>query len=116
MLRYPRMATVGSVPVVITTPGGTASANVVLAAYAPSFSLLVGEHVAAIIIRTDGSGAYGGGTYDIVGPTGDSLGFRTVAAKAGDVVELFAVGLGPTTPVVASPARRFPALPDRLGR
>jgi uncharacterized protein (TIGR03437 family) len=96
----------GSVPVVITTPGGTASANVVLAAYAPSFSLLVGEHVAAIIIRTDGSGAYGGGTYDIVGPTGDSLGFRTVAAKAGDVVELFAVGLGPTTPVV-QPGQTF---------
>ena len=48
----------------------------------------------------NGSGAYGGGTYDILGPTGTKLGYHTVAARPGDIVELFAVGLGPTTPAV----------------
>jgi uncharacterized protein (TIGR03437 family) len=45
-------------------------------------------------------GAYGGGTYDILGPTGNSLGYPTIAAKAGDSVELFGVGFGPTIPAV----------------
>ena len=48
----------------------------------------------------DGSGAFGRGTYDILGPTGNSLGYPTVAAQAGDTVELFGVGFGPTTPAV----------------
>jgi uncharacterized protein (TIGR03437 family) len=43
---------------------------------------------------------HGGGTYDIIGPTGSSLGYPTVAAKAGDVVELYATGFGPTNPAV----------------
>ena len=51
-------------------------------------------------MRSNGSGAYGGGTYDIIGPTGSSLGYSTVAAKAGDSVVLFGVGFGPTNPVV----------------
>lgn len=50
-----------------------------------------------IILRPDGSGTYGG-SYDILGPTGNSLGYPTVAAKAGDLVELFGVGFGPTSP------------------
>ena len=58
--------------------------------------------MAGIIPRSNGTGTSGGGTYDIIGPTGSSLGYPTVAAKAGDNVELFAVGLGPlTTPVAA---------------
>jgi uncharacterized protein (TIGR03437 family) len=56
--------------------------------------------VAGIILRTDGSGAYAGGAYDIIGPTGSSLGYKTVAAKAGDIVELFGIGFGPTNPAV----------------
>ena len=32
--------------------------------------------------------------------SGTSLGYATVAAKAGDSIELFAVGLGPTNPTV----------------
>jgi uncharacterized protein (TIGR03437 family) len=73
---------------------------VTLAQFAPSFLLLDSKHVAGIIPRSNGSGAYGGGAYDILGPTGNTLGYSTVAAKAGDVIELFATGLGPTNPAV----------------
>jgi len=94
----------GSVQVVVTNSGGNATSSVTLAQFAPSFSLLDAMHVAGIILRSDGSGAYGGGTYDILGPTGTSLGYKTVAAKAGDVLELFGVGFGPTSPVVPAGA------------
>ena len=57
-------------------------------------------HVAGIILRANGKGAYGGGTYDIIGPTGTSLGYATVAAKAGDNIALFGNGFGPTSPAV----------------
>src|SRR5208283_1417022 len=77
---------------------------VTLAPFAPSFSLLDSKHVAGIIPRSNGSGAYGGGTYDIIGPTGSSLGYATVAARAGDTVELFGVGFGPTNPPVPAGA------------
>jgi len=36
----------------------------------------------------------------IVGPTGTSLGYKTVAAKAGDSLVFFGVGFGPTSPSV----------------
>jgi len=56
--------------------------------------------VAGIIPRSDGSGTYGGGSYDLIGPTGTSLGYQTVAAKSGDIIELFGTGFGPTDPAV----------------
>lgn len=99
-LQAPDDTTIGPVPVVVTTANGKATSTVTLAQYAPSFLLLDTKHVAGIIVRSDGSGAYGGGTYDIVGPTGKSLGYPTVAAKAGDSVVLFGVGFGPTNQVV----------------
>jgi len=99
-LQAPDDMATGPVTVVVTTASGMATATVTLAAFAPSFCLLDTKHVAGIILRRDGSGGQGGGTYDILGPTGNSLGYPTVAAKAGDIVELFAVGLGPTTPAV----------------
>ncbi|HYA16367.1 MAG TPA: hypothetical protein VEF06_02820, partial [Bryobacteraceae bacterium] len=44
---------------------------------------------------------------------GNSLGYPTVAAKAGDSVELYAVGLGPVIqPVQAGPGFTAPAQPD----
>jgi uncharacterized protein (TIGR03437 family) len=43
--------------------------------------------MAGIILRPTGAGAYGGGTYDIIGPTGSSLGYSIVAARAGDSIE-----------------------------
>ena len=48
------------------------------------------------------SGTYGNGAYDILGPTGNCFGFPPRGAKAGDVVELFGVGFGPTAPAVPS--------------
>jgi uncharacterized protein (TIGR03437 family) len=99
-LQAPDDTNLGSVAVVVTTPNGSADSTVMLAQFAPSFSLLDNKHVAGIILRSNGSGAYGGGGYDIIGPTGNSLGYPTVAAKAGDTVELFGVGFGPTTPSV----------------
>src|SRR6185312_2787094 len=88
------------VPVVVTTPSGAASASVILAPFTPSFALLDATRVAGIILRQDNSGAYGGGSFDILGPTGTSLGYPTKAARAGDTVELFGVGFGPTSPSV----------------
>src|ERR1700733_13636869 len=86
----------------IVTFGGTLShlSPYTFKQVGPSFNLLDGKHVAGIILRSDGSGAYGGGAYDIVGPTGTSLGYKTVAAKPGDTLVLFGVGFGPTKPAV----------------
>jgi uncharacterized protein (TIGR03437 family) len=111
-LQVPDGLSNGSVPVALTTAGGgVAYSTVTVAAFAPSFSLLDGKHVAGIIPRSDNSGAYAGGTYDIVGPTGSSLGYPTVAAKAGDTVELFGVGFGPTQTAVAAGAPFSGAVP-----
>jgi uncharacterized protein (TIGR03437 family) len=101
-LQVPDDTAIGPVSVVLTNGAGTVTSSVTLAPFAPSFPLLDTEHVAAIIPRSDHSGAYDGGAYDILGPTGNSLGYATVAAKAGDTVWLYAFGLGPTDPVVPS--------------
>jgi trimeric autotransporter adhesin len=101
-VQAPDDAAAGPVTVVVTTANGTAAGTVTLAPFAPSLLLLDEKHVAGIIPRSDGSGAYGGGGYDIIGPTGTSLGYRTIAAKPGDRIQLYAVGLGPTNPTVAS--------------
>ncbi len=94
-----------AVNVVVTTPTGSSTSTVTLGPISPSFSVLGdGKHVAGIILRSDGSGTFGGGAYDILGPTGTSLGYKTVAAKAGDTLELFGVGFGPTTPTVPAGA------------
>jgi uncharacterized protein (TIGR03437 family) len=103
-LQVPNDSNTGSVPVVIRTASGSFTSSVILAPFAPSFSLVDATHVAGIILRGNGSGAYGGGTYDIIGPTGSSLGYPTVAAKAGDSIVLFGVGFGPTAPPVPAGA------------
>jgi len=90
----------GTVPVVVTTGAGSATATVTLSTYAPSFELSDAVHVAGIILRPRNNGAYGEGAYDLLGPTGTVGGVRTVAARPGDTVELFAVGFGPTLPFV----------------
>ncbi len=101
-VQAPSDSATGSVPVVVTTEFGSVTSNVTLGQFAPSFFLLDAKHVAGIILRSDGSGAYGGGSYDIIGPTGSSLGYPTVAAKAGDSIALFGTGFGPTNPAVVA--------------
>ncbi len=101
-LQAPDDTALGEVPVVVTTSAGQATTAVILSASSPSFLLRDSRHVTAIIVRSNGSGAFGDGAYDILGPTGDCFGYRTVAASAGDLVELFGVGFGPTTPAVPS--------------
>ena len=105
-MQAPDDTATGTVPVVVTTSAGSATATVTLSPFAPSFDLLDTKHVSGIILRPNGSGAYGKGanSYDILGPTGTSLGYPTVAAQAGDTVELFGGGFGPTTPIVPAGA------------
>ena len=98
-----------TVQVVVTTPAGSGSSTVNLGDFGPSFLTYAGTHAAGIIIRTDGSGSQQNGAYDFLGPTGSSLGFPTVAAKAGDTIELFGVGFGPTdSPVPAGKPYQCP--------
>jgi uncharacterized protein (TIGR03437 family) len=99
-LQVPNVTGSGAVPVVVTTATGSATSTATLAAFGPAFFVLDSTHVAGIILRSNGKGAYGGGTYDIIGPTGSSLGYPTVAAKASDNVALFGNGFGPTNPPV----------------
>jgi uncharacterized protein (TIGR03437 family) len=93
-LQAPADSATGVVPVVITTANGTTvKSTVTLAQFGPEFFLLDGKHVAGIILRANGA-------YDIIGPTGSSLGYPTVAAKPGDSIAIFGNGFGPTSPVV----------------
>jgi uncharacterized protein (TIGR03437 family) len=111
-VQVPDGVTPGIVQVAVTAANGSvAKSTVTIAPFAPSFSLLDAKHVAGIILRANGSGAYGGGAYDIIGPTGSSFGYATVAAKAGDTLELFGVGFGPTSPPVPAGASFIGAAP-----
>jgi uncharacterized protein (TIGR03437 family) len=101
-LQAPSDPATGTVALVVTTSTGSATTEVTLSQFSPAFFLLDATHVAGIILRSNGTGAYGGGTYDIIGPPGTSLGYPTVAAKAGDSIELFGNGFGPTNPPVAA--------------
>ena len=91
----------GTVNVVVTNSNGTATSTVTLANTAPSL-LTFGDaanHVAGVISRSAG--------FDFLGPTGNSLGFATVAARAGDVVVLFGVGFGPVVGAVPPAGKAF---------
>lgn len=99
-LQAPDDPATGLVSVAVTTGSGTATSTVTLAAYGPSFSLLGdAKHVAGEIATPNGTGAYGDGAYDLVGPVG-AFPFSTRPVKPGEVLTLFGVGFGPTTPHV----------------
>jgi uncharacterized protein (TIGR03437 family) len=89
----------GTVPVVVTTPSGTATSTVTLSQFAPSFFRFDTRYAAGAILTSDGSGAYANGTYDLLGPSGYFT-FGTRPATAGDTLELYGVGFGPTNPPV----------------
>jgi uncharacterized protein (TIGR03437 family) len=91
----------GPVRVVVTTPGGSVTSTATLADVSPSLNLFDSKHVAGVILTPGGTGAYAGGTYDLVGPTG-AFSFQTRPVKAGEVLLLYGTGFGPTTPVVAA--------------
>jgi uncharacterized protein (TIGR03437 family) len=95
----PDDASTGTVNVVVTNAGGSATAQATLSAAGPTFSLLDASHPAGIMLTPDGSGASGGGTYDVLGPTG-AFSFSTRPAKKGEIVELYGTGFGPTDPPV----------------
>ena len=79
----------GPISVTVTTAGGTSAAFATAAsAYGPAFFLWPSNQVVAT--RQDYSYAAKAGTF---------AGATTVAAKPGDVVILWATGLGPTLPV-----------------
>jgi len=98
-LQVPDTVATGPVDVVINTPGGTVRSTVTVAPFAPSLSRFDARRVAAEIVTPDGSGAYGGGTYDLAGPVGQ-FSFRTRPARPGENLSLFGVGFGPTNPGV----------------
>jgi uncharacterized protein (TIGR03437 family) len=99
-LQVPDDATTGTVSVVVTTPAGTGTSTVTLASQAPSFSLLADDkHVVAEIATPNGTGAYGGGTYDLAGPL-NTFSFPTRPVKPGETLLLYGVGFGPTLPAV----------------
>jgi len=99
-LQAPNDTTSGAVNVVVTTASGTTTSTVTLAAYGASFSLLPGSpYAAAVILTPNGSGAFGGGAYDLAGPV-SKFAFSTRPVKTGETIELFGVGFGPTNPPV----------------
>jgi uncharacterized protein (TIGR03437 family) len=89
----------GPVNVVVDSTTGIATSTVVLAAVGPSLNRFDVKYPAAVIPTPNGGGAYGGGTYDLLGPLGHFT-FNTRPVKPGEVLELFGVGFGPTNPPV----------------
>ncbi len=103
-LEVPDDVATGVVKVVVTTPMGIANATVTVAPASPSFSLFEGgRYPAAVITTPDGSGAYGQGTYDFLGPAG-AFPFATRPARAGEILSFYGVGFGPTNPFVPAGA------------
>ena len=103
-MQAPDDTATGLVKVVISGPFGPITTTVTLAATAPSFSLWPGTHYAsAAILTPDGSGAYGNGGYDLMGPA-QTDGLNTRPVKAGETMLLYGVGFGPTKPVVPAGA------------
>jgi len=99
-LQVPGDVVTGTVSVAVTTATGTGTSTVTLAPQGPSFNLLGdARHVAAEIATPNGTGAYGGGSYDLAGPT-NTFSFATRPVKAGETLALYGVGFGPTVPAV----------------
>lgn len=106
-LQAPDDPSTGTVPVVVTTPAGSATSSVTLSQFAPSFSVtditqVNLAYVAGVISKTNGEGRYGGGSYDVLGSPGTYSGVTFSAANPGDMVSIYGVGFGPTTPMVSA--------------
>jgi uncharacterized protein (TIGR03437 family) len=99
-LQAPEDTATGSVPVVVTTSGGSSTSVVTLSPFGPSFRLQNAKYLTAIVLAP-GSPDNSGVGYDIIVPTG-TFPYPTRPVKAGEVVELYGVGFGPTNPAVAA--------------
>lgn len=93
-VQAPNDATIGVVPVKVTTPTGISLSSVTLGPYGPSFSLFDSEHPAAIVPTTEPGNS--GAGYDYIGPA-SAFSFPSRPVKAGETVVLYGVGFGPTT-------------------
>jgi uncharacterized protein (TIGR03437 family) len=97
-LQAPSDNSTGPVLVTVSTAMGKASAAVVLGQFGPSFSLLNEKYAAAIVVTPGFPGNSGGG-YDIVAPTGAFV-YPTRPVRGGEILILYGVGFGPTSPSV----------------
>jgi uncharacterized protein (TIGR03437 family) len=98
-LQAPNGAVTGTVNVVVTTAGASASSIVNIGPYGPSFSLFNNKYAAAIVQTPSGDAGNSGQGYDNIGPTG-AFSFPSRPVKAGEILDLYGVGFGPTTPAV----------------
>jgi len=93
----------GTVSVVLTTANGSATGSWSWGSSSPFLqSARCAATWRAIITGEDGSGAFGSGenSYDIIGPTGTTLGTRRGRSKRATTYRVFGVGFGPTNPPV----------------
>ncbi len=90
-VQAPTDATTGTVPVVVTNASGTATGSANLQNYAPAFFTANGKYAAALH-NSDGLYIAPSGYF---GSTVASL-----PAQPGEAIQLYATGLGPTTPTV----------------
>jgi uncharacterized protein (TIGR03437 family) len=105
-VQAPDDSTIGTVSVVVTNAAGSATSTVTLSQYAPSFSLFLGNKYAAAEVQNASGGV------DFIGPAG-AFSFPSRPVKAGEIVELYGVGFGPTNPAVpAGEALSVPYAPS----
>src|ERR1019366_2387295 len=92
-VQAPTDNTIGPVPVVVSNASGTATGTVTLQSYSPAFFTFQAKYAAALH-NTDGFYVAPAGYF---GSTATSL-----PAQPGEVLQLYATGLGPTAPSVAA--------------
>jgi len=100
-VQAPSDSTSGCVPVVVNTPNGQVTYAVTLEPQSPTFATLAGPANTYAI----GIGINSDGTYNVIAPAGAFPGLTTRPAKAGEVIEFWGFGMGPTSPTV--PAGSF---------
>jgi uncharacterized protein (TIGR03437 family) len=90
-VQAPTDSTIGTVPVVVTNASGTATGSATLQSYSPAFFTFQAKYVSAVH-NTDGMYVAPAGYF---GSAATSL-----PALPGEALQLYATGLGPTTPAV----------------
>ncbi len=85
--------------IVVSNSYGKATGTANVFAFSPSMNLLPDGEIAGVILTPDGSGSYGGGTYDLLGRSGGNS-FPTRPVRAGETLVLSGTGFGDTIPKV----------------